>query len=180
MKSRAGVILRSAIAIAILPLTAGSTYSTVLASTEPVAQDVAIATTEVSVAANAIAPVETPQNAVDEVFPQRAPHTGVDTNLFGGHAWYTAPPPPPQREMIVAPVKRAPTAPPLPYKLLGIYEQEGSPTMYFLVKGDRTYDVTIGDTLENTYSIDSVTDDKLMFTYLPLKTSQGLRLGEQR
>jgi len=77
------------------------------------------------------------------------------------------------------PAPRVPTAPAFPYKLLGSYEQRGSDTLYFLVKDDRVYDVTIGDTLDGTYSVDGVTNGQLMFTYLPLNTSQGLRLGEE-
>ncbi|MDH5620463.1 MAG: hypothetical protein OEY74_00130 [Gammaproteobacteria bacterium] len=110
--------------------------------------------------------------------PERTPHHGVDKNLFQGHSWYTPPPAPPKRE-IVAPVPRAPVAPPLPFKLLGSFEQAGGPTMYYLVKGDRIYDVKIGDTLDETYQVDGVSEGELKFTYLPLSTSQSLRLGEK-
>ena len=74
---------------------------------------------------------------------------------------------------------RKPTAPPLPFQFLGSFEQDGS-TTYFIVKGDRAYNVKVGDVLEETYSVDSVANGQLMFTYLPLHTSQGLRLGEKQ
>jgi hypothetical protein len=111
--------------------------------------------------------------------PIRVARTGKYSNLFEEHSWYTPPPPPPARKA-PPPVHREPTAPPLPYELLGSYEQAGSKTLYFLVKGDRVYDVTIGTVLDGTYSVDGVTNGQLMFTYLPLQTSQGLRLGEQQ
>ena len=112
------------------------------------------------------------------MLPVREAHAGNKENLFSGHSWYTPPPPPPVRK--AAPVRRGPVAPPLPYKLLGTYEQGDNDMLYLLVKGDRVYDVTIGDTLDGTYSVDGVTNGQLMFTYLPLDTSQGLRLGEQK
>jgi len=115
----------------------------------------------------------------ERVLPERSAHTGVQQNLFRGHSWYTPPPPPPMRAAPVA-TPRRPVAPPLPYKLLGSYEEAGSPTIYFLVKADRIYDVVIGDTLDETYNVDGISNGKLMFTYLPLKTSQGLRLGEKK
>ena len=117
--------------------------------------------------------------ANDEQLPKRAPHDGVSEDLFRGHSWYTPPPPPPKRER-VAPVVRKPVAPPLPYKLLGSYEELGSPTIFYLVKGDRIYDVVVGDKIDGTYSIDSVSNGQLMFTYLPLNASQGLRLGDKK
>ena len=118
-------------------------------------------------------------SASEEQLPTRAPHQGVAENLFRGHSWYTPPPPPPKRDASVA-VKRKPVAPPLPYKLLGSYEELGSPTIFYLIKDDRIYDVVVGDEIDGTYSVDSVSNGQLMFTYLPLKTSQGLRLGEKK
>lgn len=113
------------------------------------------------------------------LLPSRPAHSGVNANLFQGHSWYTPPPPPPRKPR-PAPVERKPVAPPLPFEFLGSLEQEGSPTTYFLVKDDRVYDAIIGDKLDETYTIDGVSDGRLMFTYIPLKTSQGLRLGEQK
>lgn len=110
--------------------------------------------------------------------PQRSPHVGVDADLFSQHSWYSPPPAPVRREVVRKPVETRPTAPPLPYAYMGRYEQGDEPTLYFLVRDDRTYDVHIGDTLDGTYRVDGVSNGQLMFTYLPLNTSQGLRLGE--
>lgn len=113
------------------------------------------------------------------LLPNRAPHAGVATDLFAGHSWYTPPPAAavPVRERRT-PVNRKPTAPPLPFSYIGSLEQDGTETFYYLVKGDRVYDVKVGDVIDDTYKIDGITNGQLMFTYLPLDTSQGLRLGD--
>jgi len=77
-----------------------------------------------------------------------------------------APPPPP-----------APTAPPLPFGVMGSYARPGDAPVYFLTRGDRVFDVRVGDTIDHTYSVDSATNGQLLFTYLPLKIQQSLALG---
>ncbi len=117
------------------------------------------------------------QSAKPSILPQRQQHDGVHANLFADHSWYTPPPTPePTR---TEPVIRTPTAPPLPFTYLGRYEQEGAGTLFYLVKGDRVYDVKVGDVIDGTYSVDGVSNGQLMLTYLPLNSSQGLRLGDQ-
>jgi hypothetical protein len=101
----------------------------------------------------------------------------VLANLFAGHSWYTPPPPAPA-QVRTQPVQRVPTAPPLPFSYLGRFEQHGAATLYYLVKDDRVYDVKIGDVIDDIYRVDSVINGQLMFTYLPLSSSQGLRLGD--
>jgi hypothetical protein len=113
------------------------------------------------------------------LLPVRAPNKGVRADLFSGHSWYTPPPPRPEPVRNTAPVIRTPTAPPLPFEYIGRYEQAGAGTLYYLVKGDRVYDVKIGDVIDNTYSVEKVANGQLFFTYLPLNSSQGLRLGDQ-
>lgn len=113
------------------------------------------------------------------LLPTREPHEGTSADLFAGHSWYTPPPPAPAPVRQQAkPVTRAPTAPALPYSYIGSFEQDGNATRYYLVKGDRVYDVKIGDVVDGMYSVDSVSNGQLMFTYLPLTSSQGLRLGD--
>ncbi len=112
------------------------------------------------------------------LLPVRDAHGGVATDLFAGHSWYTPPPPPPIRAR-AAPVVREPTAPPLPFSYIGRYEQDGVQTLFYLVKGDRVYDVKVGDVIDDTYTVDRISNGQLMFTYLPLNSSQGLRLGDQ-
>jgi hypothetical protein len=108
--------------------------------------------------------------------PVRTASQHQTSNLFASHSWYTPPPPPPQR---APPPPPEPTAPPLPFAYMGSYEQDGA-TVFFLVRGDRTYDVRVGDVIDSTYSVDSVNNGQLMFTYLPMKTSQSLQVGAAR
>ena len=49
--------------------------------------------------------------------------------------------------------------------------------MFFLTRGDRVYDVHVGDTLDDTYSIASFANGQLVFTYKPLNIQQQLLAG---
>lgn len=162
--------------LAILMLDVSVSGATAIAPTATV-QDVVAVARPAPVRSEATVLVEKRPNAgARNVLPVRAAHTGNTANLFAGHSWYTPPPVPAHKG---APVRREPVAPPLPYKLIGTYEQGDDDILYFLVKGDRVYDVAIGDTLDGSYTVDGEMNGQLMFTYLPLNTSQGLRLGEQ-
>jgi len=93
-------------------------------------------------------------------------------DAFAVHSWYVAPPPRPAVK--VAPPK--PVAPPLPFRFVGSYVEQGGAPVYFLVQGERVYDVRVGDTLEGKYSVDGRQGDRLLLTYLPLKEQQALNL----
>jgi len=96
--------------------------------------------------------------------------------LFAAHSWYVPPPPPPPVEQTAPAPPPKPTAPPLPYKLIGSYTPDGEKTVFFLSAGEKVYDVHVGDTLENTYSIDSYNNGQLVLTYKPLNQQQQLPL----
>lgn len=96
-------------------------------------------------------------------------------DLFASQSWYIAPAAP---ESLNEPGPAAPTAPPLPYAFLGSYAQGGDSTTFFLVKDDRVYDVHVGDTLDNLYSVDDAANGSLEFTYLPLQIKQTLPTGD--
>jgi hypothetical protein len=72
---------------------------------------------------------------------------------------------------------QVPTAPPLPFAFMGSYTSDGSTPVFFLTQGDRVYDVRIGDTLDDTYSVDSFSNGQLVMTYKPLKLQQQLLVG---
>jgi hypothetical protein len=98
--------------------------------------------------------------------------------LFAVHSWYVAPPPPPPAVVVVQ-APAPPSAPPLPFAFMGSYKaQDGKPT-FFLTSGDRVYDVKVGDTLDNTYSVDGVKSGQLLLTYMPLKIQQSLAVGAE-
>jgi hypothetical protein len=103
-------------------------------------------------------------------------------SLFAAHSWYTPPPPPPPapapkltaaQEAALA----APVAPPLPFTYMGSYVAAGGEPVFFLTAGDRVYNVRVGDTLNDTYSVDSLNNGQLLMTYKPLKIQQQLSVG---
>ncbi len=99
-------------------------------------------------------------------------------SLFSPHSWYVAPPPPPPAPVVYQPPP-APTAPPLPFAFMGSYKTQGGGAIYYLTAGDRVYDVKVGDTLDNTYSVDGVKSGQLLLTYMPLKIQQSIAVGDE-
>jgi hypothetical protein len=100
--------------------------------------------------------------------------------LFAAQSWIVAPPPPPPPPPSMPAPPPAPVAPPLPYAFMGSYRPEGDNATYFLTAGDRVYDVRVGDTLDNTYTVDGVSAGQLLLTYIPLKFQQAIAVGEER
>jgi hypothetical protein len=99
-------------------------------------------------------------------------------DLFAVHSWYVAPPPPPPAPVVYTPPP-PPTAPPLPFAFMGSFRTDSGSAIYYLTAGDRVYDVKVGDTLDNTYSVDGVKSGQLLLTYMPLKIQQSLAVGDQ-
>jgi hypothetical protein len=99
-------------------------------------------------------------------------------SLFSPQSWYVAPPPPPPAPVVYQ-APPAPTAPPLPFAFMGSYRTQGGGAVYYLTAGDRVYDVKIGDTLDNTYSVDGVKSGQLLLTYMPLKIQQSIAVGDE-
>jgi hypothetical protein len=98
--------------------------------------------------------------------------------LFAAHSWYVPPPPPPPAPVVTAPVAPPkPVAPPLPFTYMGSYTPNGSPAVFFLTNGEKVYDVHLGDTIDNTYSVDAFNNGQLVFTYKPLNQQQQLSTG---
>jgi len=97
-------------------------------------------------------------------------------SLFPVQSWYVAPPPPPPAPVVEV-TPPPPTAPPLPFGVMGSYSRPGDATVYFLTRGDRVFDVHIGDTLDGTYTVDSEANGQLLLTYKPLHIQQALPLG---
>jgi hypothetical protein len=94
--------------------------------------------------------------------------------LFDSHSW--TPPPPPPAEVKVEPPPK-PVAPPLPFAYMGSYTPNGSPAVFFLTSGEKVYDVHVGDTIDNTYTVDAFNNGQLVFTYKPLNQQQQLSTG---
>ena len=97
--------------------------------------------------------------------------------LFKAQSWYTPPPPPPPAPVVAAAPPPAPTAPPVPFAIMGSYARPGDAKVYFLTRGERVFDVRIGDTIDNTYSVDGEANGQLLLTYKPLSIQQTLPIG---
>jgi hypothetical protein len=111
-------------------------------------------------------------------FADRIVKDAAAVSLFSPQSWYIAPAAPAPAP-VVASAPPVPTAPPLPFVYMGSYRPEGAQPTYFLTAGDRVYDVKVGDTLDNTYSVDAVKSGQLLLTYLPLKIQQSLGVDSE-
>lgn len=66
-----------------------------------------------------------------------------------------------------------PAAPPLPFRYVGKAIEDGKLAV-FLQRGEDSYSVQRGQKLDDEYRVDQVSETKVVFTYLPLKTKQTL------
>jgi hypothetical protein len=73
-----------------------------------------------------------------------------------------------------------PSAPPLPFAAMGSYARGTDSTVYFLTRGDRVFDVRVGDTIDNLYSVDGAENGQLKLTYKPLNIQQSLAIGDSK
>jgi hypothetical protein len=63
---------------------------------------------------------------------------------------------------------------------MGSSARAGEGTVYFLIRGDRVFDVHVGDTIDNTYSVDGAANGQLTLTYTPLNIQQSLAIGDSK
>ena len=99
-----------------------------------------------------------------------------ENSLFARHDWTPPPPPPSNQPLAAAPPPPPPSAPPLPFTYLGKSLQDGVWEIY-LARGERTYLVRDGATIDGTYRVDAIRPPVLNLTYLPLDQSQQLNIG---
>lgn len=85
-------------------------------------------------------------------------------DIFGQRSWV----PPPRSEP-----PRPPSPPPMQFRYLGKVV-EGNETRVFLALGERNYIVRPGESINNQYRLDEVSDHGITFTYLPLNARQML------
>ena len=106
---------------------------------------------------------------------QRVSASAEEQDIFTAKSWYVPPPPPPQPAKPLAPPP--PAAPPLPFKFMGQFHEESGQVIVYLVNGDRTYTVSVGDVIDNTYRVEAANARQLVLTYLPLSIQQTLPTG---
>lgn len=86
------------------------------------------------------------------------------------------PPPPPVMAMPPPPPPPAPTAPPLPFRFMGRYVSNGQTTA-FLEQGERSWAVKVGDSMDELYRVEGITENAVQLRYLPLNEVQLLEMG---
>ena len=94
---------------------------------------------------------------------------------FDPRSW--APPVRHTAPVAVAPPK--PVAPPVPYRVAGQVMHDGL-NQVVLARDDRVFTVGEGETLDNTYRIESIRPDAVTITYLPLSERQQIPVGGLR
>lgn len=100
-----------------------------------------------------------------------------DARLFATTQWS-----PPARKAPVAGISPAatapasPQAPPLPFRVLGRYEEAGQ-AIVFLQYNDQNLVVRVGDTIAEQYKVEGLHGTTLSLRYLPLNQEQTLEVG---
>lgn len=79
------------------------------------------------------------------------------------------------QQPVVKVVPITPTAPALPFVFFGRIRQNGIETI-FLSIDKRSFTAKLNDTLDGTYFVNRIEEDKIVFIYLPLKTQQILNI----
>jgi hypothetical protein len=100
-----------------------------------------------------------------------------DADLFAATRWTPAEATPAASAPVAEAAQQAPVAPPpLPFRVLGSYVQGGQ-VVVFLQQNDTNLVVRVGDTIGETYKVDSLDGSTLKLRYLPLDQVQTLELG---
>ena len=94
---------------------------------------------------------------------------------FDARSWA----PPPRHAPVVAAAPPKPVAPPVPYRVAGQVMHDGM-NQVVLARDDRVFTVREGETLDNTYRIESIRPDAVTITYLPLSERQLIPVGGLR
>ena len=105
-----------------------------------------------------------------------APHAAADApqnDPFAPRSF--APKPRPQRSAAAASAPKG--APPLPFTYIGWVSQDGKTEVYVL-RGEELISIEAGQKIEPDYRVDSITEESIRFTYLPMKTRQVLARAE--
>jgi len=140
----------------------------------PADQPQPVALPEPSTQASPVKEQAVPSLELDKLQRERKAETVA--NLFAPKGWTpTSPPAPPViTRPSTPPAPPAPTVPPLPYRYLGRLADTSKAIVFIGKNEENSYAVTVGDTLEDTYRIDSITETAIKLMYLPLGIEQSL------
>jgi hypothetical protein len=134
-------------------------------------------------AAGASAPAAaTPSAAAASVAPGLPTRSKITESAakdpFAARGWLPPPPPPPPPlAEAPPPPPPPPTAPPVPFRFVGLLEEKASKPAAFIAKGDALYVVHVGDVVESTYRVESFNSAQVVVTYLPLQQRQTIEVN---
>jgi hypothetical protein len=107
-------------------------------------------------------------------------HVGLDgkniassAQIFGTQSW--VPPPPVELKPKNPPPPPPPTAPPLNFKFIGKKLEDGIWEVY-LSRGDTSFIARPLEVIDGNYRVDSITQNALVLTYLPLNQVQRMNI----
>jgi hypothetical protein len=126
-----------------------------------------------TVAASAAAATTAPE------LPTRTQMAGSSAkDPFAPKGWLPPPPPapPPLQVALAAAPPPPPTAPPVPFRFVGLIEEKSSKPAAFIAKGDALFVVHVGDVVESTYRVESFNSAQVVVTYLPLQQRQTIEV----
>jgi hypothetical protein len=69
-----------------------------------------------------------------------------------------------------------PTAPPVPFRFVGLLEEKSAKPAAFIAKGDALFVVHVGDVVESVYRVESFNSAQVVVTYLPLQQRQTIEV----
>lgn len=108
--------------------------------------------------------------------------------LFASTSWAPKRPPvTPQQQQAIMEQQRAqvkapppaPTPPPLQFKYIG-KAIEGHKIWVFLTQNDENYIARIGEKVDEQYRLDTINDESVTLTYLPLNAKQTLPINDKQ
>lgn len=92
-------------------------------------------------------------------------------DLFAGKTWYVPPPPPPSpapvAKVVVQEAPR-PVAPLVPFKFIGLMREEDGTETAYLAEHGQVIMVKKGDTLNDSYKVNSISPKQVELVYLPM------------
>lgn len=126
------------------------------------------ATTAASTPQEDSVPFRADRHGVRLALPERTALGESRTGLFSSHSWR------PRASGSAATSRRAPVAPaapPMPYRFAGALVQDGK-LQVLLATGSSVIPVREGETIDDGYRVDSIGEEQITLTYLPLKKKE--------
>ena len=111
--------------------------------------------------------------------PRDPGHAGDAQGVFNSRQWVkpeSAASTAQKAAPVVMPALAPAQAPPLPFKALGRYWEDGQ-TLVFLQHNEQNLVVRVGDTIGSVYKVESLEGNTLTLRYTPLNQTQTMTVG---